>query len=125
MGGGVLASENGRPLLARDVCADEPHHGECVDGGELKLDEDFVADCLQHHALNSAKNSPDLCALEPKAFVKQVIEGGRAVDDGDWVQPLLRQKDGAWQLYKFEVLYRLSDARGVPFPAFVNFVHAA
>lgn len=88
-------------------------------------DEIFVTDCLQRYAKGAAQNVPDLCHLEPKAFVEQVINGGLAIDGGDWVQPLFRQLDGIWHLHKFEVLYRMSDARSVPFPAYVNFVKAA
>lgn len=35
------------------------------------------------------------------------------------------REDGEWKLRGLEVLYRMSDARRVPFPAFVNFVKAA
>lgn len=88
--------------------------------------EESVAERLQKHAQGSSgTNQPDMCRLEPKAFVEQVIKGGLAVDNGDWVQPLFRRKDGRWQLHQLEVLYRVRDAFGVPFPAFVNFVKAA
>lgn len=84
-----------------------------------------MAECVQRHAQGTAANMPELCKLDPRAFVDQVINGGKAVDDGDWVQPQFRRKDGVWQLHSFEVLYRMTSAFGVPFPAFVDFVHAA
>jgi hypothetical protein len=88
-------------------------------------EEGLVAECFKKHALSFSKNLPDLCKLEPKEFVERVIEGNLAIDDGDWIQPIFKKRRGVWLLHKFEVLYRMNDAFGVPFPAFVNFVKTA
>jgi len=87
--------------------------------------EHDVAEILRDFAARSPANRPELCALEPKAFAEQVINGKVAVDDGDWVQPIYRREGGGWHLSRLEVLYRVRDASKVPFPAFVNFVHSA
>jgi hypothetical protein len=84
-----------------------------------------LAERLQDYASRCATNQQDLCELEPRAFAQQVISSEVAADGGSWVQPIYRKVGLDWQLSKCEVLYRLSDARGVPFPAFVNFVKAA
>lgn len=91
----------------------------------LVLAEALVSERLQEYAARAAANLPDLCSLEPKAFAERVINGGVAIDDGDWVQPLYRRTGGDWHLSKLEVLFRVSDAKRVPFPAFPNFVKAA
>jgi len=103
----------------------EVHSVESLTIVDPAHEEAVVADCLERHAQSTIKNLPDLCRLEPEAFVEKVIKGGLAVDDGDWVQPLFSRKNGIWSLHHFEVLYRMSDAFGVPFPAFVNFVKSA
>jgi len=93
--------------------------------GRTCYDEEIIAERLVRHAQGRSANLPDLCRLEPKTFVEKVILGNLSVDDGDWVQPMFRRTNGIWQLQSFEVLYRMSDASGVPFPAFVNFVKAS
>lgn len=84
-----------------------------------------MSERLKKRTAHFAENRPELGELEPKAFAEQVLRGKLAVDDGNWVQPLYRRRGGVWQLCKLEVLYRVSDAKRVPFPAFPNFVHAS
>mmetsp|Transcript_40093 Transcript_40093/g.115227 ORF Transcript_40093/g.115227 Transcript_40093/m.115227 type:complete len:388 (-) Transcript_40093:135-1298(-) len=90
------------------------------------VSETVVARKLEAYAATCNANDPSLCNLSPSDFVSRVLCGGVSVDDGDWVQPLFFQcGEGIWLLRGFEVLYRMSDARCVPYPAFVDFVYAA
>jgi len=89
------------------------------------LTEALVSERLKRRSAEFADNRPEICALDPQSFAKQVIEGQLAFDGGNWVQPLFKRRGGAWHLCKLEVLYRMSDATRVPFPAFVNFVAAS
>jgi len=89
------------------------------------VQEREVAQKVIEYADQAPTNDRALCQLQPEEFQEKVINGNVAVCDGDWVQPLYAQVDGKWLLNKFEVLFRLTDAKCVPYPAFVDWVVAA
>lgn len=88
--------------------------------------EDVIAQIINKIAEDSEANGTELCKLRPKDFAERVLNGKDvAIDDGDWVQPVFCEEGGVWRLSRLEVLYRVRHARSVPYPAFVDFVHAA
>lgn len=96
-----------------------------VEASPRSLLEATVAARLRRYADTAPPNDRQLCTLNPEAFARTVLRGNVSVDDGDWVQPLFQLRDGVWELRKMEVVYRITDPRGVPFPSFVDLVKAA